>query len=158
MPYNPNYRTLRPPPTVPGQTTQSSAQTVANQRNAWQQQLQAQSQVMDVAGTFDLTGIGEATSTEIQFPYLFVAKPIFTFGSELQTNQAPTTGAFPTVSATVSSWDTKPAGNATTYIGATIITVTTGPASLLMTIHYCFRGYAINLGGTGAPSNTTGTA
>jgi hypothetical protein len=127
VPYNPNYRTLRPPPTY-GQPTQSSAQAFKTKQAAEQQALSAMAQ-----------------------------KPIFTFGSEMQANQAPVTGSFPTVSATVSQWDSKAAGNATVYLGAYLIVVATGPATQKLTVHYCFQGLAISPSST-QYSNSTGSA
>jgi len=123
----------------------------------------ARVQQANQAGTFTVTGTGEATFV-VTFPLIFMDKPIFTFGSELGPNQTLVAGSFPTASATVSQWTTKSGTlKVTYYIGATIVVVVTGPAGATgatgqsMQIHYNFTGRVFSPQPS-TPINTTGTA
>lgn len=76
----------------------------------------------------------------ITFTQTFIEKPVFTFGSELSTNQAATSGSFPQLSATVHRWVTSPAGYSTLYEGAVLGVVASGALGLAINLHYSFSG------------------
>lgn len=123
------------------------------------QQVQSYDQVGEVTIVLPFAeggGIkGEGTFV-VTFLNAFIEKPTFTFGSELAVNHSPLAGAFPTMSATVSRWQTRKAGYSTLYLGATLVYVASGAANSHIICHYSFRGSAMSPLST--PINDTGTA
>lgn len=92
---------------------------------------------------------GDAT-VEITFPVIFTEKPSMDFGGELDENQSPETGNFPTVSVVVVAWkkayeDRVGGGEGAPgwYVGATLAVVTTGRADHRMWVHWGAKGKAI---------------
>jgi hypothetical protein len=98
---------------------------------------------------------GEAT-VFVTFPYIFIEKPLFTYGWELAPNNPVTGGGFHQGSATVHNWTTTTAGYATLYTGAIIGCVNTGPTNLQVILHYRFDGLAMTT--VPPPVNDTGDA
>jgi hypothetical protein len=92
-------------------------------------------------GTSPVIGEGMFTVT---FTNTFTEKPTFTYGSELGPNFSPVKGSFPTFSATVWRWTTKPAGHSTLYLGAIVAFVAGGQANSQIICHYSFRGRAMS--------------
>lgn len=102
--------------------------------------------------------VGEA-SVDIGFYNIFTSQPIFTFGSELDANQAVVAGSFPTLSASVLRWQatTNPAKQSL-YTGATVVLKVGGVAGQKLWFHFCFQGTALTFPAGAQPSNTTGNA
>jgi hypothetical protein len=123
------------------------------------QQVQVYDQVGETTVALPAKGdnpvIGEGTFT-VNFLNHFVTKPTFTFGSEMAGNYSPIKQSFPTFSATVYHWLTKPAGHATVYIGAKVCFVAGGTAGSQLICHYSFRGRAMSA--LDVAANDTGTA
>jgi hypothetical protein len=85
-------------------------------------------------------------SVDLTFPVVFTEKPVFTFGAELADNHRPLAGSYPTMSAVVSLWETVGEVTGATegrYVGATVVTVSTGQAAQNIWLHYSFEGKAI---------------
>lgn len=85
-------------------------------------------------------------SIELPFPVVFSEKPVFTYGAELDTNHRPVAEAYPTLNACVVNWDVVGEVEGATegrYVGATVVTVTTGTAGQSIWLHYSFEGKAI---------------
>lgn len=96
----------------------------------------------------------EAT-VDLPFPVTFTEKPVFTFGSELADNHRALAGSYPTLSAVVVGWDTVGEVVGATegrFVGATVVTVSSGQAGQNIWLHYSFEGKAIR-----NPLNDVGT-
>lgn len=94
------------------------------------------------------------TSVYIPFPVLFVEMPVFTFGSALETNFWPIAGSYPQLSATVVDWKFVNAVEGVTegrFIGATVVTVSSGQPDQQIWLNYSFEGKAMR-----NPINTVG--
>lgn len=85
-------------------------------------------------------------STDIDFPVVFAEKPVFTFGAELGPNHRPLAGQYPTMTACVAQWDTVGEVVGATegrFVGARVVTVSTGQEGQVILLHYSFEGKAI---------------
>lgn len=127
-----------------------NVQTIANQVN---QQVRNREAAMKrnndavgrehvVKGQFMVDGTGESVAV-LNFPVLFIEKPIATFGWELYPGQGLTAGEFPTASTGVADWALIEKTPRVYYVGATVATVSTGPTGQRLFINYRFEGRAI---------------
>lgn len=91
-------------------------------------------------GFVELDGSGEFL-LEIEFPLLFVERPIFNAGLELTGNQQLDWGALPTWSATVTAWTTDTVAENDLWIGATLAIVTFN--TLKADLHYSFEARSL---------------
>lgn len=78
---------------------------------------------------------------DVRFPLTFTERPIPSFGAELEHNQSPVAGFFPTVSAVVTRWE-KPEF-VEQYTGAKVAVMVTGHAGMLILVALQFRGKGI---------------
>lgn len=116
-----------------------------------------QVQVTQASGFVTTTGSGEGL-VDIFFPNWFVEKPAFSFGAELDVNQAPVRQQFPTVSVVVANWRIENKGLASYWSGATLAIVTTGPATQVTIVHWQANGKALSAPSDTPVSNGTGIA
>lgn len=113
--------------------------------------------VVRTAGFITSTGAGEGL-VDVTFPNTYIEKPAMSFGGELASGQLLTAGSYPTVSIVVATWLTVVKGQATSYIGARLAVVTTGPATQIVIVHWQAEGKATAAPAYVAPINSTGTA
>lgn len=85
-----------------------------------------------LAGKSLISGLGEVL-VDVDFPIIFAEEPSCSFGSVMDGGFPVNPGKFPTVSATVSAWQTIPkqgSGTGFFYTGATMAIVITGDSTL----------------------------
>jgi hypothetical protein len=116
----------------------STIQRAVRDQRIYVESLEAQ-QVRDgqVHGYVEIASAGECV-VDIEFPIMFIDKPLFTVGLELGENTFFTYGHFPTWSATVGSWQTTQFGDMTVYVGAQLGVVIFESARSIL--HYSFQG------------------
>jgi hypothetical protein len=98
-----------------------------------------------VTGRVKLVGTGEA-AVDIPFPVRFTERPIFTFGAELDENQAAVIGNYPTVSGFVGSWvvvGRVVGGFDGYYVGARLLIVLTGEPDMISFFDWAMEAAAM---------------
>lgn len=104
--------------------------------------LDAQGSIYCVQGQFLTQGAGESIQT-VNFPIMFVEKPLLYFGFEMQ-GAAMAQGSFPQASAIVVQYFTTKLDDQREYFtSANIATVTKGPAGLEMWVSWLAMGQAL---------------
>jgi len=97
---------------------------------------------VQVESRVDISGSGEV-SVEIDFPVVYSAKPIFTFGGELDDNQTAEETNYPVISVMVVRWKTvERPEDRTFYVGATVAIVALGKENQRAIAHCLFEGLA----------------
>lgn len=121
-----------------------------NIRQQVERQEAVQGQVIKVHTFVHVTGVGEA-SVDVDFSARFIEKPLLSCGAELDENQSPIAGNFPTVSAMVANWKFEELDKYRKYyVGATYAIVLTGKSDQKTWVHLGVEGRALLGPGGGA--------
>jgi hypothetical protein len=97
--------------------------------------------VFRVAGFVIIQEPGELL-VPVKFPIRFMEKPSFSFGGEVAPNSPVQAGKYPTLSVLVRNWqfEIQPQTGARWYVGATLLSVSTGIDGQTMEVHYQLEG------------------
>lgn len=108
----------------------------------------------EVEARIKLVGSGEA-NMEVTFPVVFVERPSFVFGHELEENHSPEATNFPVCSATVLRWILKERpDDRAYYVGCDVGAVALGKSDMESYVHLVFKGDAIRGPSLQAPSTS----